>query len=555
MAVAVREDGILCPAGKLRAPVGCVFWLRRRDVLPEKRTEIVRTQDDDRVEPILDTMREGVLILDEACTIRHANPAASRMLAIPVDRLLGSQPAFAVPDAGNAEVALPGGTLLDVQSTVITWRGGPARLIALQDVTATRKLAAELRQCEALYQREREARVDTERQGALLHDLMTESPTMMCVLQGPEHVFLYANDLYCKAIGHTAADILGKRCHDVVPELAATNLFEVLDQVYATGELFRASEMLVPLDMHRDGKPQEGYFTFTYQAMRDAEGRVTGVVFNGVDVTEGVLARRALEQTSAEIAQLNRDLERRVADRTMELMAANRELEAFAYSVSHDLRAPLRRIDGYSRALLEDFRHKLDDTGWHYLSRIRVAAQHMGEIIDDLLALAQVARQDLEISEVSLSEMARTILDELQEHAPDRQVEVCIAPAMTVRGDVRLLRLALENLLENAWKFTSKRDQTVIEIGVDPGDGAPEGETVFFVRDNGAGFDPAFTAKLFSTFNRLHSPVEFPGTGIGLATVKRVLDRHGGRVWAEGVVDGGAVFYFTVPSPDPAPIS
>ncbi len=235
-------------------------------------------------------------------------------------------------------------------------------------------------------------------------------------------------------------------------------------------------------------------------------------------------------------------LEKSVAERTAELTAVNKELEAFAYSVSHDLRAPLRAIDGFSQALLEDYAASLDSTGLDYLHRVRTATRRMGQLISDLLKLSRLTRGEMHRERVDLSTLASEVLTDLSTLQPERQADCIIAPGLVVDGDIRLLRVALENLLGNAWKFTSKLPYSRIEFGQTEIDG----ERVFFVRDNGAGFDMSYVGKLFGAFQRLHAVTEFEGTGIGLATVQRVIHRHGGRIWAEGQVEQGATFYFTL---------
>jgi PAS domain S-box-containing protein len=220
----------------------------------------------------------------------------------------------------------------------------------------------------------------------------------------------------------------------------------------------------------------------------------------------------------------------------------NRELETFSYSVAHDLRAPLRSIDGFSQALLEDYEEKLDAEGKKYLSFIRESAQHMAQLIDGLLGLSRVTRSPLCREDVDLSSLAQAANARLKQSHPQRQVQVVIEDGLRGRGDPRLLGVVFDNLIGNAWKFTAKRNDGRIEFGAD----RKAERSVYFVRDNGAGFDMAFASNLFGVFQRLHSTTEFEGTGVGLATVQRVVSRHGGRVWGEGKVNQGATFYFTL---------
>lgn len=248
------------------------------------------------------------------------------------------------------------------------------------------------------------------------------------------------------------------------------------------------------------------------------------------------IARR--EKAENDIRSLNEDLQHHVR----QLEESNRELEAFSYSVSHDLRSPLRSIDGFSLALLEDHSDKLDDEGKEYLARVRAATQRMGQLIDDLLKLSRLARMEMNREQVDLSALAAGVASRLRHNHPERQAEFIITHGLTALGDERLLTVALENLFGNAWKFSEKTPRTVIEFGVTDAGGDP----AFFVKDNGAGFDMAYANKLFNPFQRLHHAAEFSGTGIGLATVKRIINRHGGRVWIEGAVDKGTTVYFTL---------
>ena len=282
--------------------------------------------------------------------------------------------------------------------------------------------------------------------------------------------------------------------------------------------------------LHKDG--QEFPVEIGLSLIQAEEGPL--VLASIVDITER-------KRAQADIDRLNAELSGRVA----ELQVLNRELEAFSYSVSHDLRAPLRSIDGFSKILLEDHAPQLDATAQDSLRRIRAAAQRMAELIDDMLSLARVSRAELKREVVDLSALARAIADNLRRAEPERQVDVVIAAGLVTEGDGRLLRAVLENLLGNAWKFSSQRLRARIEVGVQSGG---DGGRAYYVRDDGAGFDMAYVGKLFGVFQRLHGMTEFEGTGVGLATVQRIVHRHGGRVWAEGAVDRGATFYFTLSS-------
>jgi signal transduction histidine kinase len=284
---------------------------------------------------------------------------------------------------------------------------------------------------------------------------------------------------------------------------------------------------------------QQRWISARGTVLRDGQGRPNRMVGINIDIAEQKLAEE-------QIRSLNATLESRVVERTRELSNANRELESFSYSVSHDLRAPLRTIDGFSLALLEDCSDKLDDLGKGHLQRIRTAAQRMGALIDDLLNLSRVTRAQLTAQKFDLSSMVTAVAQELQASQPERQISWHIQPGVSATGDAQLIRVAIENLLNNAWKFTSRRINSSIEFGKTNKNGG----SAFFVKDDGAGFNPAYADRLFGTFQRLHATTEFPGTGVGLATVRRIIDRHGGDIWAESSVDHGATFFFTLPQSD-----
>ncbi|HEY9721193.1 MAG TPA: PAS domain S-box protein [Oscillatoriaceae cyanobacterium] len=248
------------------------------------------------------------------------------------------------------------------------------------------------------------------------------------------------------------------------------------------------------------------------------------------------------QQAESELRELNTSLEKRVAERTGLLEATNKELEAFSYSVSHDLRAPLRAIDGFSQALEEDYADKVDEAGKDYLHRIRAASQRMAQLIEDLLQFSRLTRGELTRTQVDLADLARDVASGLTQAQPDRKVDWVFPEHLLVQGDPRLLRVVLDNLLSNAFKFTSHHPSARIELAT----GEKDGRTIYCVKDNGAGFDMAYAQKLFTPFQRLHTTSEFPGTGIGLATTQRVVHRHGGRIWAEAAPEQGARFCFTL---------
>jgi signal transduction histidine kinase len=242
------------------------------------------------------------------------------------------------------------------------------------------------------------------------------------------------------------------------------------------------------------------------------------------------------------LARVNDELEERVHARTAELEASNRDLESFSYSVSHDLRAPLRAIDGFGEVLVERFSDTLDPDARRYVDRMRAASRRMAELIEGLLELARISRAEIRHEPIDLSALARDLLQDLAQSEPDRHVEIEVASGLESKGDPALVRAALGNLLDNAWKYTRKQEQPRIEFGRE----LHEGQPVYFVRDNGAGFDMTYASKLFGVFQRLHSDAQFQGTGIGLASVRRTLERHGGRIWAEAAEGEGATFYFTL---------
>ena len=295
----------------------------------------------------------------------------------------------------------------------------------------------------------------------------------------------------------------------------------------------------------------KGYVRYEDLPLKTGDGRDAAVEFISnvylVDNTKIAQCKirdiSARERATAEIKKLNDEIDQRVRERIKQLESLNEELETFNDSVSHDLRAPLRRIKGFADILQEDYASEQSVESLQLLQNIRVSVDHMDLLIGALLALGRFSHGILNRQPVDLSALVQLISSELQQNYPDRQVKFVIAGGIMANGDGQLLRIALENLLSNAWKFTSRRACAQIEFGAAP---QPDGSTAYFVRDNGAGFNMEYAYKLFGAFQRLHSEKEFPGIGIGLATVQRIIHRHGGRIWAEGVVDEGATFYFTI---------
>jgi PAS domain S-box-containing protein len=404
------------------------------------------------------------------------------------------------------------GRVLDVEisSHRLQFAGRPAALVVASDVTERLRVERALRESEGLFR-----------------SLVEQSLVGVYLIQ--DGVFRYANPATCSILGCPAEEVLGAEVRRFVhpedwPKVEENLRRRLQGEVEAVHYAFRC--------VRGDGRVVH---VEVYGRRTEYGGR-PAVIGSAVDRSREKAAEEALQT-------LARELEERVRERTAQLEAANRELEAFSYSVAHDLRAPLRSIDGFSQALLEDYGDRLDEVGRDYLQRVRAASQRMAELIDDLLQLSRITRQPLSTEEVDVSALALEVGRELQRQHPERAVDLRVQPGVVARADRKLLAVALQNLLGNAWKFTAPRPQAVVEFGVVRTDGG----AACFVRDNGVGFDMRYADKLFAPFQRLHRPSEFPGTGIGLATVQRVVARHGGRVWAEAEVDRGATFYFTLP--------
>ena len=390
----------------------------------------------------------------------------------------------------------------------------------VQDITRAKTAEAALRDSEERARvaqrrlREQSELLDQSRDAIVIHDL---DRTIRYWNKGAERMFGFSRD---QAVGQTFESLMGPGATLSPP---------------AAAELLATGEWVGELDCV-DAQHRMMVVERRCTVMRAPDGEPTAVLAVNTDVTE----RRRAEK---EIVLLNNVLEQRIRKRTEELEESNEDLRDFAYSLAHDLRAPLASIDGFSAQLELRLAQQLDEKARHYLKRVRAGVKLMADLTDALLALADLSNTQLLHQNVDLSAVSRSIVERLQEQEPDRQVEIVIEDTPRAQGDVRLLADVMENLLGNAWKFTSRTERARITFG---GQSWPNGSYLYHVKDNGAGFDPAYAYKLFGPFQRLHTTSEFEGTGIGLAMVRKIVSRHGGRVWAESLPGEGASFYFTL---------
>ncbi len=513
-----------------------------RDITARKRAEQALRESEQRFRTLVETSHDWIWEVDAEARYTYVSPRASEILGYSNQELVGKRPYDLMPETERER--------LRIQVEPLWLRHEP--IVALENTNITRSGRVVVLETSGVPFFDESGRfrgyrgIDrdiTERKR--YQEALRLGEARLAEAQRVGHIGSWELDLndYSATWSDENYRLLGYRPNEVPPDMRNFMARVHPDdraRISSALELARRGELLVFTIEHRVVLPEgdEHYIQERGRVTLDADGRPQRVVGASVDVTE-------LRHAQEEVVRLNADLERRVTERTAELANANRELEAFAYSVSHDLRAPLRSIDGFTQLLLRKYPDRLDATGQDYLTRVRNATVRMGQLIDDLLQLSRVIRADFQRSSVNLSTIAHEVVKELAEAEGERRVSVQIAPDLRAQADPRLIRIVLDNLLGNAWKFTARTTDAKIEFGME----RTTTEPVYFVRDNGAGFDMAYAQKLFGAFQRLHNETEFAGTGIGLATVQRIIHRHNGRIWAEAILNQGATFHFTLGNP------
>lgn len=504
------------------------------DITERKSAEMKLRRSQEQLAGMIGSAMDAIITVDEEQRIILFNAAAERMFLYPSGRAIGESLDRFIPEGFPAAHMKH---TQDTGRTHVTKRtmGSLGAVFGLRSDSEEFPIEGSISQLESEGRNfytvilrditERKQAEEARRVSEEDYRTLFECAPDGIVIANPEGYYIDANASICRMLGYTRDELIGLHSSDIVTQTEVQNVGLALSMIKADSDYHWEWQFR---------RKDDSVFAAEVIATLMPDNNLLGMIR---DITER-------KQAEEEVRRLNAELEQRVQERTAQLEAANKELEAFSYSVSHDLRAPLRHINGFSQALSEDYADKLDEAGRGYLKEVRGATQEMSQLIDDVLQLARVTRTEMRSKSVDLSEVAQSVVADLRNRDAGRVVTFRIEEGLSTRGDQRLLQIMLSNLLGNAWKFTSKQEQPEIVFGCEQKDG----ETVCFVRDNGAGFEMAFADKLFGAFQRLHTADEFEGTGIGLATVRRIVNRHGGRVWADGAVGKGATFYFTLPS-------